>query len=165
MKIRYAVLFLVVVMTGCGDPAVPTTLILLRHAKKVSDGTDDPNLNAKGVERAKRLAEILKDTKIGGIYSTDFKRTRQTVQPLADVKNLEIDTYEPYQESELKDILHKHRGETVVVCGHSNNIPWTANLLTGKDEFKDYDESEYGIILIVSVVEKGSNSKVTRVNY
>jgi broad specificity phosphatase PhoE len=152
-------------MAGCGDPPVPTTLILLRHAEKASDGTDDPNLSAKGVERANRLAEILKDTKISGIYTTDFKRTLQTVQPLANAKNLSVDLYEPYQESALKDILNKHRGETVVVCGHSNNIPWTANLLTGKDEFKDYKESEYGIILIVTVVQKGSNSKVTRLYY
>lgn len=163
-----SILMLVFALTTAGcvptDPQI-TTFILLRHAEKGNDGTEDPDLNPEGIERARRLTQLLKETQINGIYTTNFKRTRNTVAPLASEKNLEVELYETYKDDEIEKILEKHPGGTVVICGHSNNIPWTANLLTGKEEFKDYEETAYGIMLIVSVVEKGKVAKVTRLEY
>ncbi len=62
-------------------------------------------------------------------------------------------------------MLKKHEGGTVVISGHSNNIPWIANLLLGREEFKDYDDADYGNVLIVSVVEKGKIAAVTWLSY
>ena len=159
--------FLIVLLLtlGCSRPTPPTTFILLRHAEKASDGTEDPDLKAEGAERAQRLAEFLKDTQVDGIYATNFRRTRQTVAPLAAVKKLEVQRYEAFQAEEIENMLNRHRGGTIIVCGHSNNIPWTANLLMGREEFEEYDESQYGIFLIVTVVEKGTNAKVIRLSY
>jgi phosphohistidine phosphatase SixA len=128
------VLFLIL---GCSRPTPPTTFILLRHAEKASDGTEDPDLKAEGAERAQRLAELLKYTQVDGIYTTNFKRTRQTVEPLADVKKLEVQPYEAFKADEIEKMLHKHGGGTIVICGHTNNIPWTANLLMGREEFEE----------------------------
>jgi broad specificity phosphatase PhoE len=164
MKRSYALIALFLVL-ACSRPAPPTTFILLRHAEKASDGSDDPDLKAEGIERARRLTELLKDTQVDGIYATNFKRTRQTVELLAQEKKLDVLQYEAFKPEEIENMLHKHRGGTVVVCGHTNNIPWTANLLTGKDEFDDYEETQYGIFMIVTVVEKGSNAKVIRLSY
>lgn len=165
MKIRLVILLFVLVALGCTGTEPPTTFILLRHAEKGNDGTEDPDLKPEGIERAERITQMLKDTRIDGIYATDFKRTRQTVKPLGLAKNLEVQQYEAFREDEIENMLRKHRGGTVVVCGHTNNIPWTANLLIGREEFKDYDESQYGIFLMVTVVEKGRNAKVIRLNY
>ncbi len=162
---RVYVFILFVLTVACSTPEQPTTFILLRHAEKANDGTDDPDLNADGKERARRLAEILKETPLAGIYVTNFKRTRQTVEPLASQKNLELQPYEAFKPEAIQEMLREHQGETVVVCGHTNNIPWTANLLTGTDELKEYDESQYGIFLIVTVSKIGSNAKVVRLNY
>ena len=150
---------------GCSKPVQPTTIILIRHAEKATDGTEDPDLKPEGVARAERIAQMLKDARIDAIYATDFKRTRQTVQPLATAKQLEIQRYEPFKNDEIEAMLARHNGGTIIVCGHTNNIPWTANLLTGKDDLKDYEETEYGIFLIVTVVDKGTKAKVTRLNY
>jgi 2,3-bisphosphoglycerate-dependent phosphoglycerate mutase len=165
MNSRGAIFIVLLFALGCSKPVKPTTIILLRHAEKATDGTEDPDLKPEGVKRAEHLAQMLKDTQIDGIYATDFKRTRQTVQPLASAKQLEIQSYEPFKNDEIEEMLAKHGGETIVVCGHTNNIPWTANLLTGKDDFKDYEETQYGIFLIVTVVDKGKNAEVTRLNY
>lgn len=164
MKRSYALIVLVLNL-ACSSPESPTTFILIRHAEKGSDGTDNPELKAEGKERASRLVELLKDTEVAAIYATNFKRTRQTVEPLAEEKNVTIQQYEAFRVEEIEKMLDEHRGETVVICGHTNNIPWTANLLTGTDDLKEYDESQYGILLIVTVVQKGSNSKVLRLNY
>ena len=164
MKRSYALIVLFLFL-ACSRPMPPTTFILLRHAEKTSDGTDDPDLKAEGTKRAQRLTELLKDTQVDGIYATNFKRTHQTVEPLAEEKKLEVLQYEAFKADEIENMLHTHRGGTVVVCGHTNNIPWTANLLMGKDEFDDYGESQYGILMIVTVVEKGSNAKVIRLSY
>jgi broad specificity phosphatase PhoE len=108
---------------------------------------------------------MLSDTKIDGIYATKYKRTQQTVQPLAAAKNLTVEQYEAFKDDEIERILEKHRGGTVVIVGHTNNIPWTANLLTGTQDLKEYDEKDYGIFLMVTVVDKGRNASVMRFNY
>jgi hypothetical protein len=64
----------------------------------------------------------------------------------------------------IEDMVNKHRGGTVLISGHSNTTPWTANLLVGNEVYKDYAESEYGIILIITVTRMG-RAAVTRVNY
>jgi 2,3-bisphosphoglycerate-dependent phosphoglycerate mutase len=142
-----------------------TTFILIRHAEKGDDGTEDPDLKAEGVARAEKLAFMLKDTPLTAIYSTNFKRTRNTVKPVADFRNLQVQVYEAHKPDVLSKMIEQHRGGIVLVSGHTNTTPWTANLLLGKETFKDYDETEYGILLVVSVVELGRGSTVTRVNY
>ena len=59
-----------------------TTFILVRHAEKGSDGTDDPDLKPEGYERARKLALILKNTTISAVYATKYKRARNTVSAL-----------------------------------------------------------------------------------
>jgi 2,3-bisphosphoglycerate-dependent phosphoglycerate mutase len=150
---------------GCKESDQITTFILLRHAEKGNDGTEDPDLSPPGIERAERLKLLLRETEINGIYATQFKRTKNTVAPLALAKNLDIQSYESFKAEEIEKMLDKHQGGTVVICGHSNNIPWTANLLLGKETYKDYTENEYGIMLILSVVQKGKVAKVTRLDW
>jgi broad specificity phosphatase PhoE len=138
-----------------------TTFILVRHAEKADDGTKDPPLLPVGSDRAEQLRSMLSKVSVDAIYTTSFKRTRQTVQPLAEAKKIEVRTYEAFSADEIEKMLRAHRGGTVVICGHSNNIPWTANLLLGSEQFKDYAENEYENMLIVSVAEKGKVASVT----
>lgn len=142
-----------------------TTFILLRHAEKGSDDPKDPELKPEGVERANRVVKMLEKTTVDAIYSTTFKRTRNTVAPLAKEKGLDILAYEAFKVEEIEKMIEKHAGGTVVISGHSNNIPWIANLLIGKEELKDYEDTDYGNMLIVSVVEKGKVAKVTWLSY
>jgi phosphohistidine phosphatase SixA len=142
-----------------------TTFILVRHAEKVSDGTKDPDLSPAGARRATALAQLLSKTSIDAIYSTDFVRTRNTIAPVAAEKKLDVKLYEAFKVEEVEKMLKTHAGTTILICGHSNNIPWIANLLIGKEQFRQYQENEYENLLIVSVVEKGKIAKVTRLSF
>jgi 2,3-bisphosphoglycerate-dependent phosphoglycerate mutase len=142
-----------------------TTFILVRHAEKVADGSKDPELSEVGKARALRLANMLKKQNIAAIYSTNYKRTLNTVKPLAEQLGQTVLPYEPFKDEEIVKMVNEHKGKTVLIVGHSNNIPWIANTLLGKKEFGDYDESYYENVLIVNVIEKGVNGSTLQISY
>lgn len=156
-------LVLLVVLFSHGQ--TPTTFILVRHAEKADDGTRNPSLSEIGKERAANLAEILSKQEIAALYSTPYKRTQETLQPLADNMELEVQAYDPYSKGEWLGELYKtHEGKTVVISGHSNTIPNLANALLGKETFQQFDEKEYSNLIIV-VGEKVGEGKLVRLNY
>ena len=142
-----------------------TTFILVRHAERGEDGTKDPDISEDGKKRANRLAEMLSKTSIAAIYSTTYKRTRNTVAPLASAKGLEVLPYEPLKGESIDKMLLDHAGKTVVISGHSNTIPWTANYLTGNNELKDFADNDYTNFLVVSVLKKGTSTNLTWLTY
>jgi broad specificity phosphatase PhoE len=65
---------------------------------------------------------------------------------------------------EVDAMLSKHQGGTIVICGHSNTTPAIVNYLTGhKDEFKTFDDTDYGNLVIVSRCD--GEGKVTWLRY
>jgi 2,3-bisphosphoglycerate-dependent phosphoglycerate mutase len=126
------------------------TIILVRHAEK-ADSSQDPELSAEGKQRAERLAKVVRKYKPGAIYSTDFKRTRDTVAPTATRRKLQVQTYDPRKHNELVDTMMKSKTKRFLIVGHSNTVPGLANLLGKKELFKNLDDSEYGAIWIVRI--------------
>jgi 2,3-bisphosphoglycerate-dependent phosphoglycerate mutase len=142
-----------------------TTVILVRHAEKGTDDPKDPELSEAGKQRAQQLVQVLKETKVDAIYTTSYKRTRNTVAPLAEAKGLSVNTYDPSKLEELDQLLQKFAGGTIVVAGHSNTVPGFANYLTGKTEFQNFDDSDYDNLLIVTVLERGKAAKAVWLTY
>ncbi len=152
-------------MTGCAQsPSTVTTFILIRHAEKADDGTKDPDLSEEGKSRAAVLTQLLRETKVDAIYSTPFKRTQQTVQPLAMAKQLTVGTYNPMKGEDMDKLLAAHRGQTVLLSGHSNTTPWVANYFLGSNVYPDFTDADYDNLLVLSVIEKG-NATVTWINF
>ena len=62
------------------------TVILVRHAEKqiVPPENKDPDLSAAGLDRANEIQRMFGGAGIAGVYATQYKRTQQTVKPLAD---------------------------------------------------------------------------------
>lgn len=135
----------------CVVRAQDKTLILVRHAEKVDATSTDPELSDAGKQRAERLMNIVKKYKPGAVYSTDFKRTRDTASPMAARRKLQVQTYDAKKPNELVDAIMKSKTKRFLIVGHSNTIPGLANLLGKKDLFKNLDESEYGAIWIVRI--------------
>jgi len=154
-----AILVCFILNTGFSQEHGVSTIILLRHAEKADDGTKDPPLNTAGIERSQKIAAMLKDTQVDAIFSTNYKRTRETAQPIAEMKNLTIQSYEPRNSESMAQILESHKGKTVVMIGHSNTVPWTANYLVGKETYQNLDDNDYNDMLIVSLWDRG-NAKV-----
>ena len=164
--VSIAGLLIIMVIGGCRQSQKDiTTFILVRHAEKASDGSDDPDLTDAGRTRAEKLASMFKDTPFTSIYSTGFKRTVQTAYPLAAAHGLKVQKYEALKRDVIEGIIDEHRGGIVLMTGHSDTTPWTANLLTGEETYSKYAESEYGTILIVAVTEVGKSASVIRINY
>lgn len=136
-----------------------TTYYLIRHAEKdrTETGNRDPELNTAGRERARKWAEVLKEVDFDAIYSTNFKRTTQTAQPIAEQNELEILNYDPrnlYSDNFKKATA----GNTVLVVGHSNTTPHLANAILGQKKYHDIDDKENGALFIVQVQPDGSAS-------
>ncbi len=154
----------------CGNLSAQSstkTLLLIRHAEKdVSETADksDPELSAEGRERARRLVKAIGKYRPGAFYSTDFKRTRDTVTPLANRRKKQVRIYDASSQHKLIDEIMQSRTKRFVIAGHSNTIPGLANLLTKKDLFKNLDDSEYTVIWLIRIKD-GKVTKVELLDY
>ena len=141
-----------------------TTYYLIRHAEK--DRTDktnkNPNLNEKGLERAKKWAEYFKDVDFDAVYSTNYNRTMQTAIPTAESNKLNIKNYDP---KKMYDVLFKSttQGKTVLVVGHSNTTPVFANKILGEKKYKNMDDKDNSSLYIVTITGNKKTSRIKKV--
>lgn len=143
-----------------------TTLIFVRHAEKQDDGTRDPSLNEKGAQRALELSKLISTNyDLKAIYSTGYKRTKETALPVSELLDLPVNEYQLSDpDSLVKAIIELHRGEQVLIVGHSNTTPLLANIALGERTFEQLDESVYDNIFEVRIDETGKVS-VNRYTY
>jgi broad specificity phosphatase PhoE len=149
--VLFACLVLLLPLVGESAPA-QTTIVLVRHAEKASDDTRDPRLSALGWQRAIALAERLATTQLAAIYATPYQRTQLTAAATAQGKGLPV-TLRAASEpaSEFADMLRRrHRGESVLVVGHSNTIPALVEAL-GAQAVPPIAEHEYDRLFVVTL--------------
>lgn len=146
---------------SCGQQECPpeglTTLLLVRHAEKASDGTDDPPLTEQGQARAELLKATLAAAGVDAIYSTPYQRNTSTVAPLAAALGLTITEYDAKQPATqfLAQLQAEHKGQQILLCGHSNTIPALLNAMTGEDQYPELAEGEYDNLFIATLSERG----------
>lgn len=121
-------------------------LVITRHAEKLSG--DDPCLSASGQARANTLARMLAGNPIKSIFSTDYCRTRETLEPLAEQAGVGIEKYEPLDAAAIRSALQRKGNGMVVVAGHSNTVPALLKQLGA--EVPEIREDEYGNLYVVS---------------
>jgi 2,3-bisphosphoglycerate-dependent phosphoglycerate mutase len=88
------------------------------------------------------------------VYSNDYSRTLETATPLADLKNLEIQSYDPRNLAGFAIKLKTQ--DHVLVEGHSNTTPELLDLMGGASV--SIEESEYGVLYIVETNSLASSS-------
>jgi broad specificity phosphatase PhoE len=162
-------LIVIALLAGCAHAAqrstpVPdrtgtTTVVLVRHAEKAAEPAADPPLTGAGRARAEALVEAVRGMPVTAIISTDFVRTRETAAPLAARLGLTpeiVDARAPdHARSVAEGILTRHRGETVVVVGHSNTVPDIVAAL-GAPKPASICDPEYDNLFIVRVPPNGT---------
>lgn len=134
------------------------TLILVRHSEKkiVPPENKDPDLSPAGVARAEELVRMFGDTGISAIYATQYKRTQQTVKPLADKLGLQINQVEAKKTSDLvKQIRSRKPGEIIFVAGHNNTVPEIIAAFGGP-QLPIIPETEFNNLYILIVQSDGS---------
>ena len=142
-----------------------TTVILIRHAEKIIDPNNaDPDLSPAGQARAQELVRMFGDAGINAIYATQYKRTQQTVKPLADKLGLPVGQVNSKSTAELvTQIRSQHTGQIVFIAGHNSTVPEIVSALGGP-QYPVIPESEYDNLYIVTVYRLGK-AKVVRMKY
>jgi broad specificity phosphatase PhoE len=135
-----------------------TVIFLVRHAEKQTT-SEDPALTEEGQKRAVRLSRLLSDGEITRIYSTPFKRTRQTAQPLAQRLKLAITEYDYQALPQFAESLSS-KAERILVVGHSNTTPQLVELLGGNPGTPIDEKSEYDRLYMVTLTPNKEVSTV-----
>ena len=135
-------------------------VIIVRHAEKASQQGDDPPLSEAGRARAEALSRMLRDSEMNAIFTTEFKRTKETAAPTAIALKI-TPTAVPAKEIEtLANKLRQVHGNALVVA-HGNTIPHLIKTL-GIDVPVNIPGNDYDHFLIVAV---GSQPRLLRWRY
>ena len=135
----------------------PTTIILVRHAEKliVPPENKDPDLSLAGQTRAQELVRMFSDSGIAAIYATQYKRTQQTVKPLADKLALPVNRVDAKETAELvKQIRSRNAGQVIFIAGHNNSVPEIIAAMGGP-KLPIIPETEYDNLYILTVYSDG----------
>jgi len=133
-----------------------TTIIFVRHAEQTSHDEADPSLSDAGRRRVAELTRQLADADvvagIDAVYSTPFKRSQETVQPIADALDLPINSYSATDtETVLENIMENHKGQIILVVGHSNTVPALIANLGASKNVPPIAQDEFDNIYIISI--------------
>lgn len=140
----------------------PGTVIVVRHAEKAAVPGDDPPLSEAGRRRAEHLAALFAAANVDAIYASGYRRAIETATPLASRLSLPVQTYDAHDSAGLAaSLARRHRGQAVLVVGHSNTVPEIVHALSGH-EVGELAEDRYGDVFIV-VRPKWGRATVTRI--
>jgi len=150
----------------------PTTVILVRHAEKVTTDPRDPNpvLTPRGEHRAHDLAKLLRRRHVAAVIVTQFARTQLTAQPTAQAAHVVVDTFPASRDvaahaaAIAERIRTRYAGKTVLVVGHSNTVPKIIAALGGP-ALADLCDSAYGNLFTLVIPAGGGTPRFTQGHY
>ena len=142
-----------------------STFYLIRHAEKVRTNKydRDPALNKKGIIRAQNWKEYFINKDISKIYSTNYKRTLETVKPIQEAIGLTAILYSSAS-IDYKDFISSNKGEVVLIVGHSNTIPNFANELINDQVYDQIDDLNNSNLYIVNLCDSSISHSLIKVN-
>jgi broad specificity phosphatase PhoE len=139
-----------------------TTVILVRHAEKAGPSGNVP-LSPAGMARVKELERILTEVNLAAVYTTPFLRTEQTAGPLASAHRLQpvvVNAGKTYAHDVVEMIMHDHRGQTVVVVGHSDTTVDVLKQL-GVANPRKIADTEYDNLFLCSIAKRSPPKLIT----
>jgi broad specificity phosphatase PhoE len=99
-----------------------TRLAVRRADIDLPPGSPDPELDAAGRVRADALAHVIGRSGVITIFTSEFARTKQTVEPSARERGL-VPRHTPPATKPARDVAAGHFEDVVLIAGHSNTIP------------------------------------------
>ena len=142
-----------------------STFYLIRHAEKVrTDKSDkDPKLNEYGMLRAIKWQEYFSDKNISKIYSTNYKRTLETVKPIQESSDIIPIIYSP-SDIDYKNFIMSNKTEVVLIVGHSNTIHDFVNGLISENVYSQIDDLNNSNLYVVNICESGISHKLLKID-
>lgn len=164
MRRRIVLLFIALTVAAPAVLDAQSATFVVRHAERADAGMmaaagADPDLSTAGRSRADDLAAALRDARITAIFVTEFKRTRQTAEPLAKSLGLEPTVVSSKDTPGLVQRIRAATGNVLVV-GHSNTVPAIIKAMTG--EIVTVEDSDYDNLFVVTA---GPTASVLRLHY
>ena len=135
-------------------------VVIVRHAEKAIGETDDPPLSDAGRPRAETLSRMLRDSEISAIFTTEFKRTKETAAPIAIALKITPTVVPAKEIATLAGKLRELHGNALVVA-HGNTIPDLIKAL-GINVPVKIPENDYDHFFIVAV---GDQPRLFRLRY
>jgi len=163
--VRFRLALLVVLLSAWRPPVgAAATIVLVRHADRMSGMSADALLSPAGEERAAQLSDVLKDAGIQRIYVTEVRRTQQTAEPIATRLRLKPIVVAKEDIDGLVGQLRKlGDGETALVIGHADTVPLIVERLGG-GSVPAIRDTEYDRLLVI-VAESGGKVRVVTLRY
>jgi phosphohistidine phosphatase SixA len=127
-----------------------TTVFLVRHAERLN-GSDTTSISPIGIERARRLAHVLSSAGVTRIYVSEKYRTTQTVAPTAMTLGVSPMPIPANAVQAYVDSVKAHRGEAILVVGHSDNLTAIMGKL-GISNPPVIERSQYDDLFIVTML-------------
>jgi broad specificity phosphatase PhoE len=139
------------------DASAYPMMFFVRHAEKdLSDKGDNPSLTPAGRERAQLLAKtvlrMLKEENgqpLTAIYITEYDRTKQTAQPLAEATGITPTVMNSKEVTTIVSELRAHPRSCLVVA-HLNTIPDIVQQLSG-EPVPPIEDNEYNKLFVFTV--------------
>lgn len=139
--------------------SAPITVFVVRHAEKGPENPDPP-LTEAGQQRAATLARIVGDAGVTALFTSEFKRTRETLAPLAARTGL---TPVVIPAGKLDSLITAIRalppGSRAVVASHSNLVHLIVQRLSGV-QIPELTDQQYDQLAIVEVHGEGKGEAV-----
>ena len=110
--------------------------------------------------RAAALAALLKDAKIAAIFTTEYKRTRDTAQPLAAATGVAAAAIDSKDAAGLIDKVKASAGNVLVV-GHSNTVPDIIKALGVSEPVAIADDQFDNLFVVI----RGARPTLLRLHY
>ncbi|MGH8596198.1 MAG: histidine phosphatase family protein [Gammaproteobacteria bacterium] len=120
-----------------------TVILIVRHGERddaasCTPPTNNPPLSTAGQARADALAHVSEDTVLQAIYASDFCRTQQTVQPIANQLGLAVTPVNqhatdgsPDVDALVAHVKSNNEGQKILIAGHSDTVPLIIEKLGG----------------------------------
>ncbi len=143
-------------MACTSDENKMKTIYFVRHAEKDTLIKNDPALTVDGVIRSVDLATWFKKIEVDTILSSDYRRTRETAEPLAEAQGLKVGIYNPSEYEVFGTKLIEMKADTIVVIGHSNTVLAQIEALGIKKPQSKIEEHEYDKIFEVKLSAKNA---------
>jgi broad specificity phosphatase PhoE len=154
---------------AAAKPQPPATILLVRHAEKLTDGQSD--LSSVGFERARRLAlafsgagarpDLLTPQVLFSAHvSVHSNRPTQTIAPLAEALHLPVNDQfrdRDYAGLAAELLSGKYAGKVVLIAWHRGTIPQLAAALGAIPPYDRWPEQQYDRIWRIDYL----NGKVT----
>ena len=154
MRRLIAALSLLVPAASLAAQDGPLTVFVVRHAEKGPE-TADPSLTETGQRRAAALTKTLTDARVTALFASEFKRTQETLLPLARATGL---TTVVVPAGKMDDLIAQLRalppGSRAVVASHSNLVHLIVERLSGQ-KVPLLTDLDYDRLVVVTVQGEG----------